>query len=900
MRFSVLLVAILAYSEPAESADFQPPAGERYARVTASGSILPGGRIVQPLGKQFETGPGAFGLAISPGGTAATADIGSEQFGATVIERVRIGKGEDFWQNRQIHARTPAMKAPESADPEWKGVFFGIAFETEKSIWISEGDSGRLRLIDISSGTRRKVVDLNQSPWANSFTSDLALDPIRHLLFVVDQANFRVAVVDSRKGQVVSSVRVGRMPFAITLSPDGNTAYVTNAGVFQYQLLPGAKREDARRTGLAFPAFGFPSSESLQGVKRETEAGVIDVPPLGDPNVRESNSVCVIDARDPVKPAVTDWIRTGAPFDPKTFGGSAPAGVLATSGQVFVSNAHDDSITVISAPDRKVVAEIPLRIPGLEPFRGIMPAGLAFDPVTKWLLVAEAGINALAVIDTAANELIGHIPVGWLPVRVGIAGDRVYVANARGRGTGPNLRRPLMELGEPPDLHHGSVSTFIMPGKSELPKLTATVFAANGFVAAAPSNALVKPKPLNAIRYVVLIVKENRTFDEVLGDIRRAPQGQGGNLRVQAVPQLARFGMHGLADGKKKRFSVQDAAITPNQHALALGGAFSDNFYADADVSVDGHHWLVGAYPDLLTESGLLAAYGGQRQFVLNGASPGRLLFAGTDASVHPDEQPEAGTLWHHLERHGITFRNFGEGFELAGVVEEKGEEPTGARFLTNVPMPDPLYRNTSRDYPGFNMNIPDQYRADRLIAEIEQRYGAGPDRAGQHGDAKQPLPQFIFIHLPNDHMAPERPEDGYPYEASYVEDNDLALGRIIEYLSHTPWWREMAIFVTEDDALGGLDHVDAHRTVLLAAGPYVRRNYVSHTNTSFPGLLKTIFELLNLPPLNLMDATAASLRDIFTTDPDFTPFDVSIPDKRVFDAGAVKTGKAPPVKMDR
>jgi len=187
-------------------------------------------------------------------------------------------------------------------------------------------------------------------------------------------------------------------------------------------------------------------------------------------------------------------------------------------------------------------------------------------------------------------------------------------------------------------------------------------------------------------------------------------------------------------------------------------------------------------------------------------------------------------------------------------------------------------------------MNIPDQYRADHFIAEAERLYGKGG----------APFPGFIFIHLPNDHMTKERPEDGYPYQASFVEDNDLALGRILQYLSHTPAWREMAVFVTEDDAQGGLDHIDSHRTVLLAAGPYVKRNYLSHTNSSFPGLLKTIFELLHMPPLNLMDASAAGLYDLFTNEPDFTPYDPLVPDLRVFDSSKVKLGKAPPVKMDQ
>ena len=837
--------------------------------------------MIQPWGTQLETGPGTFGLAVSSRGRVATADIGYERFGITLIDRAKEAWNEQHWWTR-----TPGSNVAETAEPDWKGVFFGIAFDGEKAVWVSEGDSGRIRLVDTATGNHRKIVSLDRGEWKNSFTADLTFDPERRLVFVIDQANFRVAIVDGKKGQVLSSVRVGRMPFGIALSPDGDTAYVTNAGVFQYQPLPGATLADAKRTGLPFPAFGFPSAESRAGVKRLTESGSIDVPPLGDPNVRESNSVCVIDVRDPAKPAILDWIRVGTPFDSKVFGGSAPAGVLAAGDRVYVSNAHDDSISVISAKERKVIAEIPLRIPSLAAYRGIMPAGMAFDPLTNWLLVAEAGINAVGVIDTGStNALIGHIPAGWLPTRVAVAGDRVWVANARGRGTGPRVRQPLMEWGEMPSLHRGTVSTFIMPGRTELPRLTGLVYTANGLV---PTGQ--EPwKPPDNIRHVILIVKENRTFDEVLGDVAGAAAGQGGNQYVVGAPGLARFGMHGDAKGLRTHFSIQDAAITPNHHAIARRWAFSDNFYADSDVSVDGHHWLVGAYPDLLTESGLLASYGGQRKFVLDKESPGRLLFAGSDSSAHPEEQPEAGTLWHHLERNGIPFRNFGEGFELAGVVEDKDEEPTGARFVTNVPMPDPLYRNTSREYPGFNMNIPDQYRADRFIEEVDRRYVKG-------GEA---FPRFIFIHLPDDHMTAERPEDGYPYQASFVEDNDFALGRILEYLSRSPWWKETTVFITEDDAQGGFDHVDSHRTVLLAAGPYVKRNYVSHTNSSFPGLLKTIFGLLRLPPLNLMDASAASLSDVFTAEPDFTPFDCLIPDKRVFDASRVRIGHAPAVQMD-
>ena len=150
-------------------------------------------------------------------------------------------------------------------------------------------------------------------------------------------------------------------------------------------------------------------------------------------------------------------------------------------------------------------------------------------------------------------------------------------------------------------------------------------------------------------------------------------------------------------------------------------------------------------------------------------------------------------------------------------------------------------------------------------------------------------LPRFIFIHLPNDHTAKSRPEDGYPFPASYVADNDIALGRIVEYLSHTQWWKQMAVFITEDDAQGGVDHLDSHRTVLLVAGPYAKKNYNHRMNSSFPGLLKTVFRVLGIPPLNLFDATATDLSDCFTTRPDFMPYKTLPVNPALFDPAKAK-----------
>jgi YVTN family beta-propeller protein len=842
------------------AAEYSAPAGSRPAiHRPGAASILPGGRVVAPIGHQYVTGPGPFGLAISPNGrTLVSANSGPERFSLTFLDRDRSGRV----QVRHQVAR--AKKEAEEQSEEWRSVFMGLAFDGDHILYVSEGNSGRVGAINPSDGSRKRLFDLNQDGLADSFTGDLAFDPDRKLLYVLDQANFRLVTIDTAHHRIAASLKLGRLPFALALSPDRRRAYVTNIGMFEYKPVPGADKIHARETGLAFPAFGFPSPEAAQGAKRETAKGDVQVPGLGDPNVKESNSLAIVNLETAQTPRIEAFVRTGLPFGNGNEGGSSPSGVLATADRVFVSNGHNDSITVIDAKTNQVTGEVPIRIPGLENLRGVLPIGLAFHAPTGWLLVAEAGANAVGVIDTKRMKVIGHLPAGWFPSRILVDGDSVYVSNAKGHGTGPNAGLPF-DASFASVLRRGTITEFPIPAEAELPEKTALVMAANGY---GPRPAVAAPIP-RGIRHVVIIVKENRTFDEVFGDLPSAANG-----RVAGVPILARFGATGFADGRSARLSLQRINVTPNQHKLAAMFSFSDNFYADSEVSVDGHHWLVGSYPDAWTESSFAAAYAGEKDFRLPTSAPGRLLFAESNSSVHPEEQPEAGTLWHHLERNKIAFRNFGEGFELAGNDEGEGLKPTGARFLTNVPMPDPLYRNTSRQYPGFNMNVPDQFRASQFIREIQETFGEG----------KAPLPPLLFLHLPNDHMARARPEDGYPYQASFVADNDYALGRIVEFLSHTPWWREMAIFITEDDAQGGRDHIDSHRTLLLCAGPYCKKNYVSHVNSSFPGLLKTAFRILRIPPLNLFDATASDLSDFLTDAPDFTPYSKLPIDNRLFD----------------
>jgi YVTN family beta-propeller protein len=839
--------ALLTLGRLVVAQSYSPPAGDRPAIRRPETSILPGGRIVSALGPEYVTGAGPFGLALSPSGkSAATANGGPWRYGITILE-----KGKQRWDVRQLGARS--MDALDQFGPtDWRSVSTGIVFSGEHNLYVAEGNSGRVSLFD-SSDERRRVIDLNQSGYHDSYTGDLALDAERNILYVVDQANARVAVVDGKTRQILTSVKVGRLPFAMTLSVDRLKLYVTNVGLLEYRPIPGADPNDPRGSGLPFPAFGYPSAEASSGAQRSTARGPIKVPGVGDATAPEANSLCVIDVSTPASAKVEAFVPVG----------NSPSGVIAMAGKIFVSNAGSDSVTVIDAKDNKVLEQIPIRIPGLETLRGVIPIGLAWYEKSGWLLVAEAGMNAVGVIDVAAHKAIGHLPAAYYPTRVAIDGDTVFVTSAKGHGQGPNAPGGPRGMLLPSQRLQGTISVFSMPAAEDLTGHTAFVMKANGF----QSRPAAASKLPDGVRHVVLIVKEGRSYDDVLGDIPSASNGP-----ALGSAELAHLGSNGFVDGRHVRMSLRDVNITPNHHAIARQWAFSDNFYADGDGSMDGHHWLVGAYPNAWTQSSVAAALGELKDFRLT--APGRLAFAGTAASVQPEDAPEAGTLWQHLAAHGISFYNFGEGFELPGVSEGAGMPPLGARFLTNMPMPEALYRNTSREYPGYNIHVSDQARVTQFLHEVDEKYVKGGAE----------LPQFLYLYLPGDFSGPARPDDGYPYEESFVADNDYAVGRVLEYLSGTKWWGSMAVFVTEADAQGGVDHIDSHRTILLCAGPWAKKNYVSHTNTSFPGLLKTIFGLLHIPALNLFDAAAADLSDCFSSKPDPAPYKAVAVDKRIFD----------------
>ena len=220
-----------------------------------------------------------------------------------------------------------------------------------------------------------------------------------------------------------------------------------------------------------------------------------------------------------------------------------------------------------------------------------------------------------------------------------------------------------------------------------------------------------------------------------------------------------------------------------------------------------------------------------------------------------------------------MPFFNFGFGTEMPMSIEEQIHKYTGMQMRVSIPLPKPLFDNTSRKFATFNMNIPDQFRVDMFEEEFRDKWASG----------REPFPRLITMVLPNDHLADENPANGYPFRESYMADNDLALARVVRFLSETPYWKNMLIIVTEDDAQGGRDHVDAHRSLLMLISPYVKRGYVSSILLDFGSIMKMIFILLDLPCLNQFDATAAIPSDCFSDEPDFTPYAPRPVDLRLF-----------------
>jgi DNA-binding beta-propeller fold protein YncE len=848
-----MFLAMLAFLRPKVDSVrpyLHMPSVDSFARHDPTGTtILPEGRLLTPAGLATPVSRNPYGLALSPDG--AQVFVASESRGQWI----------EAWRTQ------PNVLPQESIGGNSGACVFS---SNGRVLYWGNGERGGVRGLDVRRHASIREISINGvvdgKRFEDSYVNDVALSGDNRFLYCADVANFRLAVIDLSKGKMVASVPTGRYPYALTSS--GNRVFVANIGEFAYSPvgLSSDPRFDSR--GLTFPPFAYPSKQAVEGVEVEGRK----IPGLGKPLTREAFSVYGFDVTDPVHPRLSSTTKTGTQIGSKTpwgrvVGGSGPSYVLAVGDSVYASNSNDDTIDEIDAASGKIIGRISLEpSPLVHGFRGVQPTGIAVSRDLKRLFVAEAGLNAIAVIDRKSRTVVGLIPTAWYPYRVveSVDGKTLACICFKGFGNGANAGP---NVATDPFAHlRGSFHTIPMPSDSQLQAMTATVLKDNGIIdASADYQAMKSPvwsnligKRSEQIKYVVFITKENHTFDTIFD---RVPGSEND-------PALLRWGLDQKISATGEP-TLNHVAVMTNHNNLARDFTVSDNFYMEPEASGVGHRWLIGIQPNNFCQ--MLYTLGWD--FKLKTSASGRLASFGSNGSMAPEDYPEAGSMWEHLERGNVTLRNYGEGFEFAGVDEDDDEAKTGAREVTNIPMPASIYDHTSRDYPIFNMNIPDMYRLEWFKKEVTEKYLSG----------KQPFPSFINVTLCNDHGTSPNPKRGYPYVASWMADNDLATGKMVEFLSHTPEWKHMLIMITEDDAGGEKDHVDAQRGVFLAISPYIKRHYVSHRHTTITSMHRTMYEIFGLPPLNLFDSVSNDFSDCFTANPDYSPYTAAPVDRRLF-----------------
>ncbi len=839
----------------------QVPGKDQYCNIDKSGvTVLPSGRYVTMAGDVIPITNDPYGMAVSPDGKKA---VTLHDGVITIINLADLSS-----------QRIPSydQKIP---SPLTRGSFLGVAFSPDsKHVYLSGGDKGDVVIYDIEN--YRKVGDIslngkvNGVDYEDSFTSDLMLNPDNNELLVLDRANFRLVRIDLSTKKLTASVKVGRQPFGVAISPDRKQAFVANVGVYSYPLVEGATPENYDDLRISHHPYGENTHESREGTLVEGKV----IPGLGSPNHPDAMSVFTIDLgkNEVINKFKTGYLIGETVEDAEVVGGASPNSIAVGKQYAYVTNASNDNVGIIDYTTQEIVGRIPIQIDErIDKLRGSLPFGITMSKDEKTLYVALLGFNAVAVIDIPTRTTKGLIPSGWGPTRVELSNDEkyLYIITCRGWGAGPNGGDGFVAPVQGSSVSRiqlGSFQKVKVPTDEELAKYTKESID-NTFIETTVEDDGKNPLPplpglrQSPIKHVVYITKENRTYDEVFGQLKG---GRGDST-------LARYGINNtytLPDSMQKDFP--NLRISPNHIKAAKQFSYSDNYYCDSDASVHGHHWLVGVIPNEWVESNAATT----KEAMPFSKAEGR-RFPKTIGSVDPEDYAEIGGLWEALDRQGVDFYNFGQANESGHEREEWYDVNTGAAHGVMIPMQKALFYRTSHNYAGYNMNIPDQYRMDQFEKEFTEKWI----------DSNDEMPPFVTMMIPNDHGTSPDPEHGYPYRQSYMVDNDLAVGRVLHFLSRTKYWKDMLVIITEDDPQGGVDHVDGHRSILMMAGPYVKHGYVSHTHANFGAILKTIYNILNVPYVNHFDQTGSLLQDFFTDKPDFTPYTLERHDGRMYNA---------------
>ncbi len=489
--------------------------------------------------------------------------------------------------------------------------------------------------------------------------------------------------------------------------------------------------------------------------------------------------------------------------------GRHPSALVEAGLRLYVALAGSDRVAIVDTRSRKVIGYLHDSAPGAPP-EGSTPNALAISSDRKRLFIAEGDNNAVAVFDLVSGKLLGRIPADWYPTAAAEVGTHLLILSGKGHGTHANPDGPVpltdWPAGKPLAYTLGQLngSLRLLPSNitaSQLADFTRRVVAANNWERSVPA------RNYPPFKHVIYIIKENRTYDQVLGDIK---EGDGD-------PGLVYF---------------PDVAITPNHHALARRFGLFDRFFVNAEVSSQGHIWSTAAYVTDYGEKIIPSGYAGKR----------------VDVDGEDSDEPERGFLWTLAKRSGVTFRDYGE------MVKGNPGWPVTQHDLG---------ADINLDYVPFDLVTPDQKRADVWIAELQRFVREGN------------MPQLELLWLPMDHLTAGRPGKCTPHAC--MADNDLALGRIVQALSHSPYWKDTVIFVVEDDAQAGPDHIDSHRSPFFAISAYNRPGTV-HRFINTTDVVAAIEDILGMGRLSKFDYFSRSLADVFSPAPDLTPFDPIMP----------------------
>jgi YVTN family beta-propeller protein len=636
-------------------------------------------------------------------------------------------------------------------------------------------------------------------------------------------ANDALAVLDADSGSLLKTIALGVLPVAAVVNTDGSVAYVANLGGRK----PGARDRSVKQCCDPF-------------------AELVRVDARG---IAQPGSVMRVDL-------VAGTVRKVIPV------GRHPTGIAwdAIGDRLYVANGNSDAVSVIDTRRDSVVKTI-----AIAPFRerkiGLAPTGLALTPDGTTLFVTLGGVNAVGVYSVPGGQLRGLVPTGWYPTTVDVSenGHTIAVGSLFGVGSG-NGRTSGM-TGRYVHSYRGSVNVIPEPSTAELAAYTTSVAQNNRLTLRTDSGGPVlaprrnvaaravpeRPGEPSLIDHVVYIVRENRTFDQILGDV-----GKGAS-----DSSLVQYGRD----------------VTPNTHALAEQFVLLDHFFATGGNSADGHNWLTQATE---TEYPMWPLYTG-RSYPSEGVDP--LAYS------------SGGFLWEAAQAKGKTVSVFGEyapspTWDSASVrtsllAQYRDSQPHNPAFFRRLVAQRyntrsdirSLDRVLVREYPGWTQTIPDIVKADIVLEHLRE------------WESKRAMPNLVLIILPSDHTEGTNP--GWCTPRACVADNDLALGQIVEGLSHSSFWKSMAILAVEDDAQNGVDHIDGHRTVALVASPYARRGVIDPTFYHQPSMVKTIELMLGLPALTMYDLVTTDMRASFIGPdqaPNFEPYGAIVPRQSLFE----------------